>query len=214
MSQEKLTKRERLKLFFKRNMYALVVSGSAFLLAIALAVTAIVRSKIIEKQQASENVGQIENVQTENIEKAEASTSDPIMFSYPVKEYTLGETHSDTTLVHNETLNEWTTHLGVDFIAPEGTDVLAAFYGTIESIEYDTLKGTTIIIDHGEGLKTSYSSLGENLPVEVGQTVQTGDVIGKTSTSASSEASLGAHLHFETFLDGQNVNPMNYLGEK
>ena len=210
MSQEKLKFKDRVKLFFKRNMYAVVVSGSAFILAVALLATMLVRNKLIEKQNAQEGVHQ-ENVQVENIEKAEASAPEPIIFSYPLKEYTLGETHSDTNMVYNETLNEWTTHLGVDFIAAEGSEVMAAYSGTVESVEYDTLKGTTIIIDHGEGLKSVYSSLSDNKIVGVGQTVAGGEVIGYTSNSASGESSLGAHLHFETILNGESVNPYDFI---
>lgn len=213
MSQTKLTFKQKLKLFFKRNMYAILVSGSVFILAVALLATSIVRSKLIEKQNTENNLGEQSSSKIENIDKVEAASPDQVVFNYPVKDYTLGETHNDTTLVYNKTLNEWTTHLGVDFVTDGESDVMASYRGKIESITYDTLTGTTVVIDHGEGLKTSYSSLNGSV-VEVGQFVNAGDVIGKTSMSASKESDLGAHVHFETFLDGKPVNPMEYLGEK
>ena len=69
-------------------------------------------------------------------------------------------------------------------------------------------------MDHGNGLKTIYKSLAKEAQVDVGQEVTTNDVLGKVSNSSSSEASIGAHVHLETTLDGVFVNPMNYLGEK
>lgn len=213
MSPNKITLKQKIRVFFKRNLYPIVVSGSAFALAIALLATALVRNKILKEQEAEQNGVVNEQVQTP-IDKAEASSPSAIVFSYPVKNYTLGSTYSDTNLVHNETLNEWTTHLGVDFIVADGTDVYPCYNGKVESVEYNTLEGTVVVIDHGDGLKTIYKSLGNGEFVGVGQDVTTSDVIGKASASATSEGALGAHVHLEVSENGTIVNPMNYLGEK
>lgn len=213
MSPNKITLKQKIKVFVKRNLYPIVVSGSAFALAIALTVTALVRSKIIKEQEAEQNA--IKQEQAQNpIDSAEASSPSAVVFSYPVKDYSLGSTFSDTALVHNETLNEWTTHLGVDFIVADSTDVYPCYNGKVESVDYNTLDGTTIVIDHGAGLKTIYKSLASDVMVEAGQDVTTADVIGKASSSSTSEGSLGSHLHLEVTENGTKVNPMTYLGEK
>lgn len=214
MIKQKLTFKQKVKLFFKKNCYAIVVAGSALVLVIALGVTAIVGSNISKNPTDSE-LGNI-NEPTGGIEigEAEASSTVPVMFTYPVKNYTLGNTFTDNTLVYNESLNEYATHLGIDFIVEDGSDVMASYSGKVESVTYDNLTGTVVVIDHGDGLKTSYASLAGDVPVVVGQQVLAGEVIGKATSSAGNEQNLGAHLHFSALKDGTYVNPMNYLGEK
>ena len=216
MKEQKESLKQRIKLFFKKNCYAIVVASSALILAVALAVTAFVGSDISRKEKEQQQSPQINQTETngEIQEDAKPSSTAPIVFSYPVKDYTLGSTFTDSTLVYNETLNEYTTHLGVDFIVSDGSEVMASSDGEIESINYDSLTGTSIVINHGNGLKTSYQSLASDVAVEVGQKVSSGEVIGKASNSAGGEQNLGAHIHFSAILNGSEVNPMNYLGEK
>lgn len=225
MKEQKVSFIKRVKNFLKRNSYALVVVGSAVVLTVALLVTATMSAKIAKKENSVVPSGDeqvipstntnIQNtpVQDEEVNNVPVSTTTPIVFTYPVQEFTLGNTYSEERLVKNETLNEWTTHLGVDFIVADGSDVVASFAGTIESITYDNLTGTTIVIDHGDGLKSSYSSLSSEVNVVEGQSVQAGEVIGKASVSLS-EQKLGAHVHFEVMENGSLINPMTYLGEK
>ena len=67
--------------------------------------------------------------------------------------------------------------------------------------------GNTIIISHGDGLKTRYAHLSSFL-VSIGQSVEQGTTIGKSGNTGNST---GPHLHFEILLDGEPVNPLNYL---
>lgn len=213
MMEQKQSFKNRVKSFLKRNAYALVVASCAFVLSIALAVTAVVTTRSNKKANENLNSG-VEYGPVNDFEDAQASNSAPVVFTYPVSDYTLGNTYSDTALVKNETLNEWTTHLGIDFIVADGADVVASYAGRVESVVYDSLTGTVITIDHGDGLKTTYGSLSSETNVTEGQTVNAGDKIGTASASASNESKIGAHLHFEVLLNGESVNPMNYFGEK
>ena len=212
MKEQKIGFKQRVKLFFKKNLYAIVVAGSALVLAVALAITAMAGRDFSKQQESDQHdLGVIPNIPMED---AQASSTAPIIFNYPVEEYTLGNTYNDSSLVYNETLNEYTTHLGMDFIVSGNVDVMACYGGTVESIDYDSLTGTKIVIDHGDGLKTVYQSLDSDVTVQVGQKVAAGEVIGKASDSAGGEQGLGAHIHFETIKDGQAVDPMTYFGEK
>ena len=107
--------------------------------------------------------------------------------------------------------NLMASHLGVDFIANEGESVYSAYDGVVEKVEYDFLNGYSVTIDHGEGLKTYYSSLDEDVLVTEGQTVKTGQEIGTVALSNQREYKLGSHLHFEVFENGLNVDPGEYL---
>ena len=51
------------------------------------------------------------------------------------------------------------------------------------------------------------------MKVEKGATVKKGDILGKAGNTALNEVNLGTHLHFETILDGKNINPVAYSGE-
>ena len=84
----------------------------------------------------------------------------PIVFDMPVKDVvSIGE--FSETMVFNSTLGRYSTHKAIDFFASEGTDVFAVYDGTIADVQSTLLKGTTITIDHGNGLKTVYNSLAD-----------------------------------------------------
>ncbi len=118
---------------------------------------------------------------------------------------------AEDSLVYSKTLDEWTTHLGIDIRADKTTVVKSAEKGTIESIKNDPRYGLTIIINHEDGMKTVYSNLLSTEFVNVGDTVEKGQAIGTVGQSSSFETADEAHLHFEMYKDGKNVNPTIYL---
>ena len=127
----------------------------------------------------------------------------------PVATAALG---SDYGFYHNQTLNVYCEHAGVDFTAAVGTQVLAADDGTIESIyKDDVLLGTEIVINHGDGLKTVYRFVTEAEGVKVGDKVQRGDVIATVAEASGEEYKEGAHLHFEVLQNGKHVDPATHL---
>ncbi|MBO7149580.1 MAG: M23 family metallopeptidase [Clostridia bacterium] len=134
----------------------------------------------------------------------------PIMFILPVETPTSIGEYGDT-MVYNSTLGRFTAHLAIDFFAPEGSDVLAVYDGTILSVETTFLQGTTVTIDHGNGLYSIYNSLADGDSVAVGQVVKQGDVIGQVSTSNRQEYKDGAHVHFSVKEGGELINPEKYL---
>jgi murein DD-endopeptidase MepM/ murein hydrolase activator NlpD len=115
------------------------------------------------------------------------------------------------SMVFNSTLGRFSAHMAIDFFADEGTDVLAVYDGKISKIENTLLKGTTITIEHGNGLYTVYNSLADGDSVSVGQKVKQGDVIGQVSLTNRQEYKSGAHLHFEVIENGENIDPSKYL---
>lgn len=134
----------------------------------------------------------------------------PITFIMPVSNTTAINDYSEV-MVWNSTLGRFNSHLAIDFFATEGTDVMAVYDGTIKSVESSLLTGTTIIIDHGNGLFSKYNSLADGESVSVGQTVKQGDVIGQVSVTNRQEYKDGAHLHFEVIEDGAVIDPDKYL---
>jgi murein DD-endopeptidase MepM/ murein hydrolase activator NlpD len=117
------------------------------------------------------------------------------------------------TLLYDETMLDWRVHEGLDLAASEGTRVLATAAGTVSAVYEDELMGTTIVIDHGEGLESVYSNLGAMPNVAAGDSVYTGDIIAAVGSTAAAESGRDAHLHFALYLDGQAVDPEEYLPE-
>ena len=136
--------------------------------------------------------------------------SKPIVFELPVENPTSIGEYSET-MVFNSTLNRFSAHMAIDFFADEGTNVLAVYDGTVSNIENTLLKGTTITVDHGNGLFTVYNSLADGGSVSVGQTVKQGDVLGQVSVTNRQEYKSGAHLQFEVYENGENIDPAKYL---
>ena len=100
------------------------------------------------------------------------------------------------------------SHQGVDYAMSEGSSVFATADGTVREIsDKNSTMGKTIIIDHGNGYKTSYSHLLSTL-VTHGQKVQRGDVI---ALSGNSGLSLAPHLHYEVRYNDLRVDPIHYF---
>ncbi len=134
----------------------------------------------------------------------------PITFIMPVENATAIGSYTEQ-MVFNSTLKRFSSHLAIDFFAPEGTNVLAVYDGTVESVKTEFLTGTTVVIDHGDGLKSVYNSLTDGESVTVGQQVKAGDVIGTVSATNRQEYSDGAHLHFQVTENGNVIDPAKYL---
>lgn len=119
---------------------------------------------------------------------------------------------NDFGFYHNQTLNSYYEHTGIDFTAPVGTEVRAVEDGKIESIyKDDLLSGTEIVVNHGNGLKTLYRFVTEASGLKVGDTVEKGDVIATVAEANGDEYKDGAHLHFEVIKNEKIVDPAIYL---
>lgn len=105
------------------------------------------------------------------------------------------------------------SHMGIDMLASGGTPIYAAADGVVRvSQESYGGYGVAITIDHvvgGQRMTTLYGHMiYGSRRVGVGQTVQAGQVIGLVGTTGRSTAN---HLHFETYLNGSNIDPWSWL---
>ena len=98
-------------------------------------------------------------------------------------------------------------HTGMDFRGNVGDPVHATAAGKITHAGWEGGYGQMVQIDHGEGLATRYGHLSE-IDVTVGQTVRPGQVIGRLGSTGRST---GPHLHYETRINGEAVNPEKFL---
>lgn len=98
-------------------------------------------------------------------------------------------------------------HYGIDIGAGHGTNVLAADGGRVVTAEWHWSYGNHIVIDHGDGHRTLYAHMSV-LVASAGQPVAQGEVIGLVGDTGVVK---GAHLHFETYVNGSRVDPLSYF---
>ena len=100
------------------------------------------------------------------------------------------------------------SHRGDDLIAPKGTPVYAAQDGVVAQATFHYSYGNFVQLDHGQDAgghswTTLYGHM-DDLAVQPGQVVKTGDLLGHVGSTGNS---VGNHLHFEMLADGVLVQP-------
>ena len=98
-------------------------------------------------------------------------------------------------------------HKGIDIPAPQDTDILSSDDGIVSFSGVMNGYGNVIKIKHFDGKETLYAHNNSNI-VEKGDVVKTGQVIAKVGTTGNST---GNHLHFETIINNENINPINIV---
>jgi murein DD-endopeptidase MepM/ murein hydrolase activator NlpD len=98
-------------------------------------------------------------------------------------------------------------HTGLDFRADTGEAARATAAGTVTIAGWNGGYGKMVEVDHGNGFTTRYAHLSA-IDVEVGQRVRIGQIVGKVGSTGRST---GPHLHYETRVDGDPVDPQKFL---
>jgi murein DD-endopeptidase MepM/ murein hydrolase activator NlpD len=97
-------------------------------------------------------------------------------------------------------------HPGVDYAAPRGTPILAAGNGVVERAGPSSGYGNFTLIKHTNGYETAYGhQTAFAKGIAPGVTVRQGQIIGYVGSTG---LSTGAHLHYETMINGRHVDPM------
>lgn len=163
-------------------------------------------NKIMSNNTTSQTNSKIE-------EKEEVKTEEKnieLNFEKPVEGDNVRDFAVDS-LIYSETLQEWTTHTGIDIKAEKTTVVKSAEAGTVKSIKNDPRYGLTIIIEHANGFQTVYSNLLTSEFVVEGEKVEKGQSLGTVGNTAAFEIADEPHLHFEIIKDNVQVDPNIYL---
>ena len=99
-------------------------------------------------------------------------------------------------------------HKGMDLAADRGTGIYASAAGTVVSAGFDGAYGYSVVVDHGNGLKTRYAHASA-LKVAKGARVEQGDLLALVGNTGNST---GNHLHYEVLVNDTRVNPAPYIG--
>ncbi|MBQ4099099.1 MAG: M23 family metallopeptidase [Clostridia bacterium] len=222
--------------FIKKNLYYILIGLSLIIIATVIAIVLATNSAPVDEgkvppvsdsEQNSESTPNQDQTQKPIEKPDDTPTNNPndnpsddtpntpvdtkIVFNMPIAETSVLKDYTSSTVVYNQTLGVYTGHMGIDFGAEKGAEVMAAYGGTIESVTTSYLQGTTVVIDHGNGLKSIYNSIDALENLAEGQSVSAGQVIGTVSDNNRQEYKDGPHLHFEVTLNGQKVDPDQYL---
>jgi murein DD-endopeptidase MepM/ murein hydrolase activator NlpD len=98
-------------------------------------------------------------------------------------------------------------HTGLDLRSSTGDPVRATANGTVTTAGWNGGYGNMVELDHGNGFATRYGHMSA-IEVRVGQHVRTGQIVGRVGSTGRST---GPHLHYETRIDGEAVDPQRFL---
>ena len=98
-------------------------------------------------------------------------------------------------------------HLALDIAAADGTSIIAPSTGRVVLIGDFFYSGNYLILDHGNGLLSSYSHM-SLVHVSEGEIVNQGDVIGEVGSTGRVT---GPHLHWSVYLSKIRINPESLI---
>ncbi len=101
-------------------------------------------------------------------------------------------------------------HWGIDIGADTGTPIVTVADGTVLKVAENDSYGKYVMVQHNENFVTLYAHCSA-VTAKAGQTVAQGDAIAKVGSTGRSTA---PHLHFETRVGGQKINPQWLLGDR
>jgi murein DD-endopeptidase MepM/ murein hydrolase activator NlpD len=97
-------------------------------------------------------------------------------------------------------------HPGTDFAAPRGAPVRAPAHAVVAFVGRVPARGNVVVLDHGAGVYSTYAHL-DLQEVAEGEHVRAGQTIARNGTTGFST---GPHLHWEMWVNGANVDPMEW----
>jgi murein DD-endopeptidase MepM/ murein hydrolase activator NlpD len=98
-------------------------------------------------------------------------------------------------------------HPGLDLDLEAGDPVHVTADGVVTDARYHPEYGNMVTVSHGYGIETRYAHLSRYV-VRPGDSVTRGKIVGR---AGSTGRSTGTHLHYEVWIDGRPVNPLQYL---
>ena len=144
-----------------------------------------------------------------NIARAEISQYSHTLVNVPVRKPVAGEVDMSSPfgMRMDPFMGRPAIHTGIDLRGDTGEPTHATAAGKVTIAGREGGYGNMVEINHGNGLATRYGHLSE-IDVKVGQFVRIGEVIGKIGSTGRST---GPHLHYETRINGEAVDPQKFL---
>lgn len=141
-----------------------------------------------------------------------ATFEEDMLFKMPI-EGNIVMDYSIDSAIYDVTLDQYRTNDSISIAANIGDEVKASADGVVESVYNDDEKGETVVINHNNGWKTTYSQLNSDVAVLEGDSVKEGQVIGSVSKPTKYGVGLGSHINFSVLKDEQTVDPKIVMAE-
>ncbi|MBQ9781810.1 MAG: M23 family metallopeptidase [Clostridia bacterium] len=201
--------------FVKKNAYYFAfITALAVITIIVVSVVISLNNKFTQVNGGNDTVVETPDEENKDQNGENQTPEEPVVsvitFDMPTSGTIIKE-YVGAGVIYNQTLGAYQGHKAIDFGGEVGADVFACYNGVVESITTSKLDGTTIVVDHLNGLKSSYNSIDVAENIEVGSIVERGEVIGYIAQNNKKEYLDGPHLHFEVFENGEKVDPNKYL---
>jgi murein DD-endopeptidase MepM/ murein hydrolase activator NlpD len=144
-----------------------------------------------------------------NVARAEINQYSHTLVNVPVRKPVAGEVDMSSPfgMRLDPFLGRPAIHTGIDLRGETGEPVHATATGRVSIAGREGGYGNMVEVNHGNGVATRYGHLSE-IDVKVGQTVRIGEIIGRIGSTGRST---GPHLHYETRINGEAVDPQKFL---
>ncbi len=144
-----------------------------------------------------------------NVARAQIDRYTRALITVPVRKPVIGEVDMSSPfgMRMDPFLKGPAIHTGIDLRGEKGDPVRVTANGRVTIASWQGGYGNMVEVDHGNGFATRYGHLSE-IDVKVGDTVRIGQTIGKIGSTGRST---GPHLHYETRIGGEAVDPQKFL---
>lgn len=198
----------------KKLLYSVILAVCALLLVVATVLTVyfVTNSgrEVLENPPAGGEQEPPDDGPTGGGEEPSDPTGgETVAFILPLDGASSSVAHN--SVYENKTLDKWCYHKGVDYAAPEGSDVRCIADGKIVLIDLSEKLGNIIEVQHADGVCSFYRFVDPVSGLKEGDSVKQGDVIGHVSAACGTEAKDGAHLHLEMTKNEKQVDPADYI---
>ncbi|MEE0420197.1 MAG: M23 family metallopeptidase [Lachnospiraceae bacterium] len=134
---------------------------------------------------------------------------DSVPLTWPVAGNVVVDYSMDAT-VYFPTLDQYKYSPSLIIGADVGSQVVASTKGIVESVDVNEETGTTVTLNIGNNYELVYGQLKE-VTVAVGNTVETGQLLGYVSEPTKYYCEEGSNLYFQVMKDGEPADPFLYL---
>lgn len=144
-----------------------------------------------------------------NVARAQVNQYSRTLITVPVRKPVFGEVDMSSPfgMRMDPFMRGPAIHTGIDLRGDKGDPVRVTADGKVTIASWQGGYGNMVEVDHGNGFSTRYGHMSE-IDVKVGQVVRIGQSIGKIGSTGRST---GPHLHYETRIDGEAVDPQKFL---
>ena len=166
--------------------------------------------KAPEEKATDAAIKKDDNIITELIKETAAAETDDIFgnIAPPLDNLEISKKYS-SDLIYNETMRDYRSHNGIDFIASLGNEVRSVTAGKVKDVYKDLLLGNVVEAEHG-GYIVRYCGLNDDIKVRPGDVLSKSTVIG-TVGEIPFEKNDGTHFHIEVKKDGLYIDPAELL---